>query len=49
MGFTLGGGQRWGLQGARLALWPLEREARLCALMGPRFARSFQRAVVAAL
>ncbi|WP_019586902.1 hypothetical protein [Deinococcus apachensis] len=52
LGFTLGGGLRWGLpdmRAARLALWPLEREARLCALMGPRFARSFRRAVVAAL
>lgn len=52
LGFALGGGQRWGLPGVRdtrAALWPLEREAHLAAVMGPRFARSFRRAVVSGL
>lgn len=52
LGFALGGGQRWGLphlRDARAALWPPEREAHLAEVMGPRFARSFRRAVVSAL
>ncbi|MDL2343105.1 winged helix-turn-helix domain-containing protein [Deinococcus sp. MIMF12] len=52
LGFALGGGQRWGLphlREARAALLSPEREAHLAAVMGPRFARSFRRAVVSGL
>lgn len=53
LGFEWSGGQRWALPGAvsedLALLWPAERAAHLARVMGPRFAQSFRRVLVAAL
>jgi hypothetical protein len=54
LGFELGSGQRWALQGGGQAedlalLWPADRVERLTRVMGRRFAQSMRRALVSAL
>lgn len=54
LGFEQTARQRWALPGTAAAedlatLWPPDRAARLSRLMGPRFARSARRLLVASL
>ena len=54
LGFEQIGGQRWALTGTPAAedlalLWPADRAAHLSRVMGPRFAHSLRRLLVAAL